>query len=159
MLISRCRADDRASSNPVSSVDLVPARAEAPALLAAFGLGEAGSAPEDVRSWLSGATDEVPALVAGASLEGQLARRIARARGRTVQQGAVALSGIPLGLIAYLIAKPEPLATGSDGMNYVLGPLILLVFSGLTEELLFRGALTVSLGRIMGPATALASSA
>lgn len=88
-------------------------------------------------------------LVLLCRMDGDLGR-LARNPGRIGVQATIALSGVPLGLLGYLIARPAPLATGSDTMNFLLGPPILIVFSGLTEELLFRGAIAVSLARIGG---------
>jgi membrane protease YdiL (CAAX protease family) len=65
-------------------------------------------------------------------------------------QVAIALTGVPLGLLGYLITQERPLESGSDARDFVLAPLILIVFSGVMEELLFRGALTVTLERIWG---------
>jgi uncharacterized protein len=56
-------------------------------------------------------------------------------------QGAIALSGVPLGLVAYLLLRPEPLEPHPGPTFFVVGALILVVFTGLTEELLFRGFL------------------
>jgi CAAX protease family protein len=56
-------------------------------------------------------------------------------------QGAIALSGVPLGLIAYLLLRPEPLEARPGPGFFVVGVVILVVFTGLTEELLFRGLL------------------
>lgn len=81
--------------------------------------------------------------------------RLVRNRGRVSVQVAIALTGLPLGLLGYLITRQSPLETGSSTMNLVLGPSILIVFSGLTEELLFRGALAVTLERISGRSMAL----
>ena len=84
--------------------------------------------------------------------------RLARNRGRLLVQGAIALTGVPLGLAGYLLTRQAPLESGSRGLNYVLGPLILIVFTGVTEELLFRGAISVALERIGGRWMALAGS-
>jgi len=94
-------------------------------------------------------------LVLLCRIDGDLVR-LARNPGRIGVQAGIALSGVPLGLLGYLIARPEPLATGSNALNFLLGPPILIVFSGLTEELLFRGAIAVALERIGGRSMALA---
>jgi uncharacterized protein len=56
-------------------------------------------------------------------------------------QGAIALSGVPLGLVAYLLLRPEPLQAHPGPRFFVVGALILFVFTALTEEVLFRGLL------------------
>jgi membrane protease YdiL (CAAX protease family) len=62
-------------------------------------------------------------------------------RGIPVLQSAIAWSGVPLGLMAYALARPQPLVgRGSLSMLFV-GIIILLLFSGLVEEMLFRGLL------------------
>lgn len=85
--------------------------------------------------------------------------RLARNRGRILTQGAIASTGIPLGLAGFLITREPALDAGSRALTYVLGPVVLVAFAALTEELLFRGAVTVALERIVGPWVALAGSA
>lgn len=53
----------------------------------------------------------------------------------------VALTGISLGAVQYQILKPEPLIDSLTLREFLLPALILLVFSGFTEEFLFRGVL------------------
>ena len=85
--------------------------------------------------------------------------RLLRNPGRMLVQGAIALTGVPLGLAGYLITREAALDAGSPALTYVLGPLVLIVFAAFTEELLFRGALMVALERIGGQWMALACSA
>jgi uncharacterized protein len=66
------------------------------------------------------------------------------------EQGTVALSGIPLGLLAYVIVRPDPVMDGLDWDRLVLGSLILMVFSGFAEEVIFRGLLQGSLSMLFG---------
>jgi uncharacterized protein len=54
-------------------------------------------------------------------------------------QGGIALTGIPLSLLGYAILRPDRIEPHFRPLSFVLGCLILLVFTGLTEELLFRG--------------------
>lgn len=56
-------------------------------------------------------------------------------------QAAIATSGLPLGLIAYFIAQPDPLAAGVTWFDFILGSIILVIFSALVEEIIFRGML------------------
>jgi uncharacterized protein len=68
-------------------------------------------------------------------------------------QVPIGLSGIPLGLSAFAVAgSPEGLVDGGDWARLVLGAVILLVFTGLTEELLFRGVVQEGLTRVLGGA-------
>ena len=54
-------------------------------------------------------------------------------------QLVIGLSGLGLGLMEYLILKPEPLVESFSLANIWLPALILLVFTGFLEELIFRG--------------------
>ena len=69
---------------------------------------------------------------------------------RSGTQVGIALSGIPLGILAYLIARPEPLPDARAWGTVVLGPLILLIFSALGEELVFRGLIQHTLVDLVG---------
>jgi membrane protease YdiL (CAAX protease family) len=52
----------------------------------------------------------------------------------------VALSGIGLGYIEWSILRPVPLVDGTSSVAWLIGgALILLICTGLVEELLFRG--------------------
>lgn len=63
----------------------------------------------------------------------------------------VGLTGIGLGAVEYLILRPEPLVTTFSLLNIIIPALILLIFTGLLEEVIFRGlmqyASLVVLGR------------
>lgn len=54
---------------------------------------------------------------------------------------AIALSGIGLGFLEYLILKPEPLVSELTWQSGLLAGLILFLTTGLVEELIFRGVL------------------
>lgn len=66
------------------------------------------------------------------------------------EQGPVALSGILLSLVAFLIVRPDPVMEGLEWDRIVLGSLILMVFSGFAEEVIFRGLLQGSLSLLVG---------
>lgn len=51
----------------------------------------------------------------------------------------IALSGVALGYIEYLILRPDPLVTEFSWEAILVPALILLVFTGFLEELIFRG--------------------
>lgn len=53
----------------------------------------------------------------------------------------VALLGVPLGLMEYLILKPAPLVTELTFQHVWLPALILLVSTGFLEEFIFRGVM------------------
>jgi hypothetical protein len=54
-------------------------------------------------------------------------------------QLGIALGGVGLGYLEYLILRPEPLAATLSLESIWLPALILLVFTGFLEELIFRG--------------------
>lgn len=56
-------------------------------------------------------------------------------------QGLIALVGIGLGLIDYLILKPEPLIQAFRWQDVIVPALILLFATGFIEELAFRGVM------------------
>jgi uncharacterized protein len=51
-----------------------------------------------------------------------------------------AISGLGLGIIDYLILKPQPLVAGSF-LQLIFPMLVLLIFTGFVEELAFRGVM------------------
>jgi membrane protease YdiL (CAAX protease family) len=73
-------------------------------------------------------------------------------------QAPIALTGLPLGLAAYAIVRPDPLFEGTSWSQILLGSAILLVFTGLTEELMFRGVLNGTLSLAFGRAGLLGSA-
>jgi membrane protease YdiL (CAAX protease family) len=56
-------------------------------------------------------------------------------------QVMIALHGIPLGLAAFLIARPEPLLPGFEWQSIAVGSVMLVIFVGFAEEIIFRGLL------------------
>jgi membrane protease YdiL (CAAX protease family) len=56
-------------------------------------------------------------------------------------QGIVALSGLPLSIVAFLLLRPEPSVANFDWRNLAVGSLILMIFVGFVEEIIFRGLL------------------
>jgi membrane protease YdiL (CAAX protease family) len=66
-------------------------------------------------------------------------------------EAPIGLSGIPLGLAAWVVAgRPGGLVDSSDWGRLALGAAILLVFTGLAEEFLFRGVVQEGLTRVLG---------
>jgi hypothetical protein len=63
-------------------------------------------------------------------------------------QARIALAGVPLGLLAYALVRPAPIAGGAAAALAVVALALLAV----TEELLFRGLLQPRLVRLHGEA-------
>jgi uncharacterized protein len=70
----------------------------------------------------------------------------------------IACSGLPLSLAAFLILQPKPLAPQPGWYGIVIGSIILLIFAGFTEEILFRGLLQQVITEIFGRAGLVYSS-
>jgi len=85
----------------------------------------------------------IPLLVAAwvvYRLSGYKAHQVGLSWGELLPaQLVIGLSGIGLGFIEYLILKPQPLAESFTLGDLWLPALILLVFTGFLEELIFRG--------------------
>jgi membrane protease YdiL (CAAX protease family) len=62
----------------------------------------------------------------------------------------IALLGIPLGIMEYMILRPAPLLSSLDWRTIWLPALILLIGTGFLEELIFRGLLQHVAWRVMG---------
>lgn len=56
-------------------------------------------------------------------------------------QLAVALLGFPLGFMEYFILRPDPIVSQLTLGAVVTASIILIIFTGLTEELTFRGVM------------------
>lgn len=54
-------------------------------------------------------------------------------------QFLIALTGIFLGIIEYIILQPKPLIAVLNPVNLITASIILIISTGLAEELLFRG--------------------
>jgi membrane protease YdiL (CAAX protease family) len=70
---------------------------------------------------------------------------------------AVALTGFPVSLSAYLVMRPKALTANLDWAFLLVGGLILLLFSGFLEELIFRALLPEALQRVFGSAEVIIS--
>ena len=66
-------------------------------------------------------------------------------------QAAIAISGIPIGGVAYLILRPRPLVSPLTWHSLLLSTIVLLVFAALIEELIFRWLLQDVAVRLLGP--------
>ncbi len=65
-------------------------------------------------------------------------------------QFLVALTGIPFGIVEFYILRPSPLVDSLAWEGMVLPVLILLVGTGLVEELVFRGVMQRSATEALG---------
>jgi uncharacterized protein len=93
----------------------------------------------------------IPVLLAAVLATRLVAARRVRTWARCdLAQATIALLGVPLGLLGYVIARPAPLSDARSWATLVLGPPILLIFTGLTEELVFRGVLQQALVEFAG---------
>lgn len=79
-------------------------------------------------------------------------------RSRWDVQALIALGGLPLSVIAYLILRPRPVIAAFTWGNLASGSLILIVFVGFAEELVFRGVLQRAILGIFGPSGILLSA-
>jgi membrane protease YdiL (CAAX protease family) len=68
-------------------------------------------------------------------------------------QLAIALIGIPLGLMEYFILRPEPIIPQLTPGAVVTASIILIIFTGFTEELTFRGIMKRATDDLFGERT------
>lgn len=68
-----------------------------------------------------------------------LARKSRSKRLNIPVQFAVVLLGFPLGFMEYFILRPDPIVSELTVGSVVTASIILIIFTGLTEELTFRG--------------------
>jgi membrane protease YdiL (CAAX protease family) len=61
----------------------------------------------------------------------------------------IGLHGFPLSLIAYLLVQPKPLVA-NDQFELIIAAVILVIFSGFTEEIIFRGLVQEITSEIFG---------
>lgn len=70
--------------------------------------------------------------------------------GKVRLQALVATAGILFGLVEYFILRPEPLIDALTWQNILVPAIILLVATGLTEELAFRGVMQRASTEVLG---------
>jgi uncharacterized protein len=70
--------------------------------------------------------------------------------GRPGLQLAIMLFGLVLGVVEYLILRPSPLVAALSWQQLVLPALILLICTGFSEELIFRGVMQRAAYTAMG---------
>jgi membrane protease YdiL (CAAX protease family) len=71
----------------------------------------------------------------------------------------ITLSGLPLSIIAFLLLQSKPVISNLNWSDIIIGSVILIIFSGFTEEIIFRGLLQQMANEIFGRAGILCSSA
>jgi membrane protease YdiL (CAAX protease family) len=67
-----------------------------------------------------------------------------------LSQVGISLIGIPLGLMEFSILRPAPLVQRLAWQEIIVPALILLVFTGFAEELIFRGVILKSADDLFG---------
>ena len=67
-------------------------------------------------------------------------------------QVLITLSGLPLSFAAFLLLRPEPLVARLDWQQALIGALVLIIFAGFTEEVIFRGMLQTVVSQTVGSA-------
>ena len=66
-------------------------------------------------------------------------------------QFLIAITGIFLGTFEYLILQPKPLIPTQNLETLLFASIILIISTGLAEELLFRGILQKNAQNVLGP--------
>lgn len=70
--------------------------------------------------------------------------------GNKAVQLLIALTGIILGTVEYIILQPKPLIGIFNPVNLITASIILIISTGLAEELLFRGILQKNAENVFG---------
>lgn len=70
----------------------------------------------------------------------------------------IALSGLPLGIVAFLLVRPKPLVASFYWLDIAIAAVILMIFVGFVEEIIFRGLLQQAMNETFGRATIFYSS-
>ncbi len=65
-------------------------------------------------------------------------------------QFGIMLAGFPLGILEYFILKPEPMLESLTFQNLIAPVLIMIICTGLIEELIFRGLVQHNAIRVFG---------
>jgi hypothetical protein len=68
----------------------------------------------------------------------------------SLSQWLVGLTGLGLGYIEYIILQPKPLVSETGVLPIVEALLILVIFTGLAEEVIFRGLMQHATERVFG---------
>lgn len=65
-------------------------------------------------------------------------------------EGGIAIAGIPLGVLEYYILKPEPILEDPSLQSIIAPILIMIICTGLVEELVFRGLIQHNAEKVFG---------
>lgn len=76
-------------------------------------------------------------------------------KGNIPVQLAIVASGFFLGYVEYEVLAPPPLIPRFDPVLIIYASIILIIGTGLAEELLFRGVLQQNMEKMLGPLTAI----
>lgn len=66
------------------------------------------------------------------------------------RQLPIALSGLPLSVVAFLLVRPTPVTIHLQWYDLVFASLVLVVFTAFTEEIIFRGVLQHTAIQVFG---------
>jgi len=103
----------------------------------------------------------VPMLIAAAMISHKLGlsgHELGLHAGDLGLQFMVSTGGLGLGAAAYLILEPAPLIADWSATNIWLAAIILLICTGLAEEMIFRGVLQWTSTQVLGPQALLYSA-
>jgi len=84
--------------------------------------------------------------------------RLQRNIGMWWKQLLIALTGVPLSIVAFILLQPQPLILVYSWQDAIIGSAILLIFTGFAEEILFRGLIQRAAVQVMGRRAILYSS-
>jgi CAAX protease family protein len=157
-LLERDRIESRESAESMRSLDVLLALSLVPILRICSLTMTVSKVPVLERYAVVG----IPVLAAAGWVAhlGDRERLIALFGGASWRlQVAIGLSGIPLGLLAFAVLRPGRLESSDSPIRFIVGCLILIVFSGLLEEVVFRGLLQEGFCALYGSAGKFWSSA
>jgi membrane protease YdiL (CAAX protease family) len=80
------------------------------------------------------------------------------AGGRALRQTAAAACGVPLGLAAFALLEPAPLAGSLSGATLIGAAAVVFVVAGAVEEAIFRGLLQPGLVGVLGTVAGIAAA-
>jgi membrane protease YdiL (CAAX protease family) len=77
-------------------------------------------------------------------------RSLALQPGQIQAQALIAISGLPLAIVARWLLRPSQPPAEYSRLELLVGSLILLIFAAFVEEILFRGLLRSIAGEVLG---------
>jgi membrane protease YdiL (CAAX protease family) len=100
----------------------------------------------------------IPMLIAAISLmriQGLKLSDVGINRKKPVLQFLIMLTGIPFGVLEYLILKPDPITTGLTIIDFIFLAVAFILATGFVEELVFRGVFQNNAVKLFGAKTGL----